>query len=194
MMPIAPVLAAILMAHGSADSQAAPPAAPKPPAVPAPPAEPKVPDSPAAPAVPTERGPVHSIVLKDLDGQDLPLDRYAGTPMVIEVWSTTCGPCVKQRELMSRLAPEYRGKVAFIGASVDGGGSRVVRGHLAKHPVSPDLVEAMATPPLIALIATRERLPTIPKIVYVDSRGRMVDIGTSVQSEAWMRAMLKNLK
>ncbi len=171
----------------------APPAAPPPAGPSAPGTSSPPPAAPPGPAAPPARGPVHEVVLKDLDGKDFPLDRFAGTPMVIEVWSTTCGPCLRQRELMARLAPEYKGKVIFLAASVDKDPA-VVRRHVAGKAHAAELLETMATRPLLELIATREKAPTIPKIVYVDSRGRMTDVGTSVQQEAWMRAMLKNLR
>jgi len=187
MTPLATMVALLALAAGAAE----PPPPSGPPA--SNPADDSKPAAPSTTPPAAERGPVHEIVLHDLDGKELPLERYAGKPMVIEVWSTSCGPCLKQRQLMSKLAPEYRDKVVFLGASVDKN-SAIVRGHASKHPVASEMVEAMATKPLLDLIATREKAVTIPKIVYVDSRGRMTDVGTSVQSEAWMRAMLKNLR
>lgn len=162
-------------------------------------ASPVRPDTPATPKsdgpkAPESSGPIHAIVVKDLDGNDVSLSKFAGTPMVIEIWATWCGPCVKQRTLMMKLAPEFKDKVVFIGASVDQEGAAKVKQHISTRPSCPELHDFMATPALRQLVATRVKGNTIPKVVYVDSRGNIADAGASVQTEAWMRAMLKNLR
>jgi len=147
-----------------------------------------------AATAPPPSGPVHQLVLKDLDGNDVPLAKYAGKPMIIEIWATWCGPCRKQRALMTKLAPEFKDKVVFIAASVDQNGAPTVKAYLQGKPVCEQLVELIASPELRALIAKREPANTIPKVVYIDSRGSIKDVSASVQTETWMRAMLKNLR
>lgn len=169
-----------------------PPTKPESPRSPSSPEGPKAPPAPARPAA-TPRS-IHSITLKDFDGKDVPLSKFAGKPMVIEVWATWCGPCVKQRALLNTLAPEFKDKVVFIGASVDQLGPKKVKEHLAARPVAKEFVDCMSTPELGAAVAVRDRSNTIPKILYVDSKGLIVDVGSSAQDEKWMRAMIKKLR
>lgn len=174
---------------------AAPPAAP-PPSAPAQPAAPAAPTAPAPGGRAAAPGPqnVHPIALKDLTGKDVPLSTYAGKPMVLEVWATWCGPCRKQRELMLKLAPEFKDKVIFAAASTDDDVAKVTQ-FLKGKPGNPALLEFMATPAFMAALRTRDPSNnTIPKVVYINSRGAITDVGTGTQSETWMRAMLKTLR
>ena len=46
-----------------------------------------------APAAPVKLGPIHKLTVTDLDGNPVSLAKFAGRPMIIEIWETWCGPC-----------------------------------------------------------------------------------------------------
>ena len=51
-------------------------------------------------------GHVDGLVFTDLDGVEVPLSRFAGRPMLIEVWATWCAPCRKVRKQLKSIAGE----------------------------------------------------------------------------------------
>ncbi|GAA4302509.1 TlpA family protein disulfide reductase [Aestuariibaculum suncheonense] len=55
-----------------------------------------------------------------LDDEIVPLSNYYGKLIVIDVWATWCGPCMKARPDFEALAEEMKDEdVTFIGVSVD---------------------------------------------------------------------------
>ncbi|MSR40990.1 MAG: TlpA family protein disulfide reductase [Phycisphaerales bacterium] len=149
--------------------------------------------SPAKPVVSPAKstGPMHQVVLKDLDGKDVPLAQFAGRPMVIEIWATWCGPCRKNRAAFHAVHKDIPSRVALIAASADTG-SDLVKNFLKTNDSSG--LELMATPALYAAIKGHDPGMTIPKTVYVDSKGNVIDVAQGVQSETWIKAMSKNLR
>jgi len=55
-----------------------------------------------------------SFDLIDLDGQPISLDDLAGSPVVVNFWSTWCGPCKLEHGLLTQAAIRYP-NVQFIG-------------------------------------------------------------------------------
>lgn len=67
----------------------------------------------AAPAASGQDVPVREAdyewVLRDLDGEVFPLERYRGRPLVLNVWATWCAPCVAELASLERLATSMEG-------------------------------------------------------------------------------------
>ena len=56
----------------------------------------------------------------DIDGKVHSLSDYKGKVVVVDVWATWCGPCVKEMPFFKKLKDEFEGKeVVFMGVSVD---------------------------------------------------------------------------
>jgi thiol-disulfide isomerase/thioredoxin len=145
----------------------------------------------AAPISPADYGPVHKLTALDLDGKPVPLSRFAGKPMIIEIWATWCGPCLANRRTVHAIDPALRGRVQVIGLSVDTSAD-LVRNHLKSNPAND--FEGMASPEFLEFIRGINASPLIPKTLYVDSKGRVADLAEGSQSEKWLSAMMKNLK
>jgi thiol-disulfide isomerase/thioredoxin len=142
-------------------------------------------------------GPVHQIEVLDLDGRRVSLGTLAGRPMIIEIWATWCGPCRKNRETVHRLEPRFPEKLAVVGVSVDAGSAgrspaETVRAFLRSNPANE--FEFLATPAFLDFIKERNPSSSIPKTLYVDSKGRVADLSEGVQSAKWLEAMARNLK
>lgn len=161
------------------------------------PAEAEVPSSAGAPAeaaAPAEAvtlGPVHGLTVTDLDGRAVSLAQFAGRPMIIEIWATWCGPCRRNRQLVHDLKEEFPDRLVVVGVSVDSKAS-LVTNFLRSNPANEH--EFMATPEFMQLVATRSTSNAIPKTMYVNGRGQIVDVSEGVQGAKWVRAMAKNLK
>lgn len=143
-------------------------------------------------AVPSgELGPIHRLTVTDLDGKPVSLARFAGRPMIIEIWATWCGPCLANRKLVHALDKEIPERVAVIGLSVDASAG-LVKTYLASNPAND--FEGMAGDEFMAFVRTKNSSNLIPKTMYVDSKGRVVDLSEGTQSHKWLTAMAKNLK
>lgn len=60
------------------------------------------------------------------------LGQLRGTPVVVNVWGSLCGPCIYEAPQLARVARRYEGRVQFIG--VDTNDLRpLARGFILKH-------------------------------------------------------------
>ena len=57
---------------------------------------------------------------KDPDGSDISLADFAGTPVLVNLWATWCGPCVKELPTLDRLSAA-RKDMTIIAVSQDMG-------------------------------------------------------------------------
>ena len=57
--------------------------------------------------------------LENLDGKNVNLSDYQGSPLVIDFWSSWCGPCIKEASILSEAEKEWSFRVIkFIGIAV----------------------------------------------------------------------------
>lgn len=70
-----------------------------------------------------------------LDGSSLDASDLKGSPTVINYWATWCGPCRKELPGFNKVAEAEKGKVNFIGISLDKDAMAVKR-FLEKTPLS----------------------------------------------------------
>ena len=140
-------------------------------------------------------GSFGSLTFTSLDGRSVPMSRYLGKPMLVEIWATWCGPCVKARKELHALADEAEPYAGLVALSVDRGGAGVVRDHLAKKKETPTpWVDLMADDPRFrSVIGPHDVRATIPKLIFVDARGRIVDIEYGIPDREWVLNRLKAL-
>jgi thiol-disulfide isomerase/thioredoxin len=96
-----------------------------------------------------------------------------GSPVVIEVWTSSCTPCRNQLGLSVAASRRYRGQVVFVAADADDTDS-AARSFLAHHPLSYPSYP-------VTLKQLRNSIPGIagpPTTTFVDSTGRIVYIHT----------------
>ena len=139
----------------------------------------KEPASAEAPAVPvkgvdrTHQGkPAPDATFSDLDGGEISLADFRGTPVLVNLWATWCAPCVKELPTLDKLAQSHRvdGQLGVVAVSQDMGPQPSVEAYLARLKVS-DL--GAYHDPKMALSGAlgAEVLPT--SILY-DAQGREV--------------------
>ncbi len=140
-------------------------------------------------------GSFGSLTFSSLDGARVPMSRYLGKPMLVEIWATWCGPCVKARKALHAMADEAEPYASLIALSVDRGGTSVVNTYLdKKNEPSTPWVDLMADDPKFrSVIGPHDVRATIPKLIFVDARGRIVDIEYGIPSSTWVLNRLKAL-
>lgn len=137
--------------------------------------------------------PLLDVPLGTLDGKTTTLKQFAGKPILIEVWATWCGPCIKARKILKENSAEFLEVATLVGVSVDKGGAAKVRAHLQKNPM-PGMHEFMASPEFLKIIAPYDQKRTIPKFVYVAPDGRIIDIAYGVPNPKFATSLLRNLQ
>lgn len=150
-------------------------------------------DAPDGASVPAaESGPLHRLALPAVGGGSIDLARFAGKPMLIEVWATWCAPCVRVRAMLTEAAPTLSEKATLLAVSVDQGGAAAVSRHLAGRDTV--FVELLSTPEFLAALRPHNPGNTIPKLVYVDGAGHVAGIELGASDPKWVAARLEALR
>lgn len=63
------------------------------------------------------RGEPLTVSGKDTDGQAVDTSAWSGTPVVLNVWYSSCGPCRAEAPDLTKLATEFKGKAQFVGVN-----------------------------------------------------------------------------
>jgi len=75
----------------------------------------------------TQRGtPAPKEGFTDPDGKPTSIAAYAGKPVLVNLWATWCGPCVKELPSLDRLAARAGDKLVVLAVSQDIQGAEVV--------------------------------------------------------------------
>ena len=146
-------------------------------------------------ALPIAGDSIHSLVMSDLQGNPVPLSRFRGRPMVIDVWATWCAPCRSARKVLHGIADEIATHGEIVSVSVDAGGAEAVRGFIDKHEDGGSrFVELISSDPgFSSVIKPHDRKPTIPKLIYVSHDGRIIDIEYGVPNPIWVLNRVKQM-
>ena len=58
------------------------------------------------------------LAITTLDGRDLDLGGFRGTPLVINFWASWCVPCRQEAPVLNFGAREYASRVQFVGVDI----------------------------------------------------------------------------
>lgn len=64
-----------------------------------------------------QSGPLSKVVLKDLEGNNINLDEYAGKTIVLNFWATWCKPCIIEMPSMQEAKTSLGDEFVFLLAS-----------------------------------------------------------------------------
>lgn len=122
-----------------------------------------------------------------LDGEPVELSTNAGKPMIIELWATWCGPCHRQRAIISEMGDELTSKTSLVALSVDTD-PRIVSKFLQDHPSN--MIELMAPPETLGAFGG---VTAVPTLVFVDASGAIRGVASGVHSASLLRARVAEL-
>jgi len=111
--------------------------------------------------------------LRLADGSGLPfnLSRYKGAVIVLEFWSTSCGPCFRDLEALNHLQGDFPGRpLMVLAVNEDPGSIQQVKAAMARQKLT--YLKPFADPDGAA--AQFLNLRGLPTSFVVDRLGRMV--------------------
>ncbi|MEQ7873647.1 TlpA disulfide reductase family protein [Sphingomonas sp. ASV193] len=118
----------------------------------------------------THKGePFPDAVIKDPDGEDIDMSEFEGAPVLVNLWATWCGPCVKELPTLDRLAAAHRadGGLKVITVSQDSGPQDSVRAFLDKLKVGE--IEAYQDPDM--KLSSAFKVQVMPTSILFDRTG-----------------------
>lgn len=126
-----------------------------------------------------------SMPVATFDGGTTTLEKLrAGRPALINVWASTCAPCVREMTGLQNLHRQFGTKLTIIG--VDSGeppadGTTLLKKVGATYPQVSDPRQTLTQ----ALGAT-----ALPTTVFVDANGKIVGLESGARSEAKFRELI----
>ena len=106
----------------------------------------------------------------DPAGQQLRLATLKGTPLLINLWATWCGPCVVEMPMLDKLAATRAGKLKILTVSQDLGQPQKVAAFFTDRKLAN--LEPWLDPD--NQLAQHYQAGTLPTTVYYDGAGREV--------------------
>ena len=128
--------------------------------------------------------PIPGLQLRGLDGESVALPaRFAGRPVLINLWASWCGPCIREMPELQRFAAEQGANgVQVVGIALDD--AAAVRSFLERVPVGyPILLDVPG--PADAGVSLGNPKGVLPYSVLVAADGRLLKqrIGPFVEGE-----------
>lgn len=79
-----------------------------------------------------------AVAFNNPDGGQISLDRFKGVPVLVNLWATWCGPCVKELPTLDRLAQSHDkdGSLGVVVISQDSGPHASVVAFLQSHKIA----------------------------------------------------------
>jgi thiol-disulfide isomerase/thioredoxin len=131
------------------------------------------PEPPPGVAVATRGKPIPLIDVRDLAGNRIEFPtRYAGRPMLVNVWASWCAPCLKEMPELQRFAMQHAANgVQVVGIALDD--ADAVNAFLRRVPVSYPIL--LDTPgPADAGVRLGNPKGVLPYSVLVSADGRLL--------------------
>ena len=124
-------------------------------------------DPRAVPSV-LEGKPAPTFVLTDLEGQPVSLEQFRGKPVVINFWSTWCGPCKMEHGLLQQTA-RMNTDVQFLGVIYSDEAAKA-KAYLQRAGATyPSLVDPQSTTAIDYGVAG------VPETFFIDRSGTIVE-------------------
>ncbi|MBL8950210.1 MAG: TlpA family protein disulfide reductase [Myxococcaceae bacterium] len=107
--------------------------------------------------------------IKRLDtGEVVDSSAYAGQPMVLNFWSTWCGPCKQEHPVLNWAAQKYQGRAVFFGIVFESEEDATKR-WLQEHGEGfPQLFDPKST------VAVDYGVSGVPETYFIDKSGTIV--------------------
>lgn len=129
---------------------------------------------------------IHDFSLRDRSGKLINFTSFKGKYLLIKMWTSWCGPCIKNIPVWNTLLKQYDPKVIqFISVSLD---TDVDSWNKALGKYKPDGIQLIDTNEFKGLFAIYCKVLWVGKFLLVDPAGRIVNYDADQDGEtAWRR-------
>ena len=139
----------------------------------------------------TEIQKASDFTLTDMNGDKVSLSDYTGKPIVVNFWATWCGPCKMELPAFDELYKKYNGQVEFMMVNLTDGYQETVEG--VKSFVSENGYEFPIFFDTELSASTAYNLYSIPRTIFVDKDGNLVNSHTGAMSESTLKQYIELL-
>lgn len=149
-------------------------------------------DLQVTPLVPSGTGPVRvgdhvpDVRLDLLDGSTRSLAEFKGTPVLLNFWSSTCAPCLKEMPDLQQISTDHAGKLSVIGVDVTD------TAEAGKQMVAKTGVTYLNARDPQAEVFAAFGGTALPRTVLVDAKGKVVDVHNGALSAAAFTDLLRS--
>jgi thiol-disulfide isomerase/thioredoxin len=127
------------------------------------------------------------ITLKDGDGGDVSLTRFAGRPLLINLWATWCAPCRLETPQLVDLYAKYKDRgLVVLGISIDDTAEQI-RAFAKEFGVTYPMLVGRDHPEFLAALGYSG---PVPMSVFVRPDGRVSTRVTGIDTTAAMERRL----
>ena len=133
--------------------------------------------------------PAPKVSFRDPDGGEISLADFKGVPLLLNLWASWCGPCIKELPTLAKLSDAHLqdGQLGVIAVSQDMGPQSSVTAFLAAHKI--DGLGAYQDPEMA--LSGALGVQVMPTTVLYDRQGR--EVWRYVGDLDWTSAEAKKL-
>ena len=132
---------------------------------------------------------VLNFTLKNLDGENVNLNKYAGKVVILDVWDTWCPPCRKGIPELVQLYGQYRNRgLEVVGIALARRGNDEVRQFLRDNSVT--YTNLIAEPIIYDIFGKIEGIPTT---FVIDPHGKILKRHVGYTAKTIFEAEIKDI-
>jgi len=128
-----------------------------------------------------------TIKLENVDGQEVSTQSLLNTPLIINVWYSTCEPCRREMPVLATTAKKYLGQVGFVGINIKDSAT------VAKEFASQYGVEFELLLDKNGLFISRLGIATAPVTLAIDKQGVIIGQKAGEISASQLDELVKEL-
>ena len=134
------------------------------------------------------RVPLPALILRDLQGRTVALERLRGQPLVLNLWATWCPPCRRELPLLVQAARSTPGvRIVLVDQGQD---AATVRAYLAAAHLDPPMVLLDSDSALLRAYHS----PGLPTTLFIGANGRLASVHVGELSRATLAQQLAALQ
>lgn len=125
----------------------------------------------------------------DKEGKSFRLDSLKGNYVYLEIWSISCGPCLREMEQLDRLKPEFKdAPIRFVAICVENN-ETAWRAFLERRKLS----GLHLITPIFSPFLKENGFIAVPRFVLLDKNGKIIHSQAPKPSDPKLKQLLTDL-
>jgi peroxiredoxin len=131
--------------------------------------------------------PLPDVKLEDADGQPIALRSFAGKPLVINIWYSTCAPCARELRDFADVSRELGDAVQFVGVDPVDNADKMLAFADARGVEYPLLLDSDGE------LITKADVAAFPTTLFVSPDGQIVHQTSAIEADDLREAIARYL-